>query len=914
MASQRMVLAKDQKGLRIQSIFSTNILDKYPKARICLDAIYEQPGSRVSFVDDGKMTYVLKRTDVLRVNEEYLGVLENEYNLAKKLGDEFPNFTKVYDFQKVNLQDSNIIRVEMLMEEAGNSLARLIDTATPQMILMWIVQSAFAYQYSETRRIVNFDIKPANMTFKNGIFRIIDMECSIQYETMASVYQKLEGNANKIAGYSKHYIPPEYLKSINNNENLVGHAVDVYCWGISFLQIILKITQNDLWKIRLTHYEYNKAQYDDKFIGMIKKSEPIKMLDPEKDRITQILVKALQYDPKDRCTFEEILEILGDLADNAYENPKIYGNMLYEIACAYEKYSGIYEKGKKFAEKSLQIRLKINGKDAIDTACSYTIAGKIYLKTNELEKALEYMNESLRIRLSKYGYESKDIAESFNELGNIYCMKGNFKESIKLITKGLEIRRKIFGEESKETAESYNDMGACYSYAEDRKNAFDYYTKALKIFQKVLTENNFELAVTYNNLALEYYRIKNYDKAKECYTKAIKIQKKTLGIDHPSMATYYANFGRLYQDNKEYANALEYYTKSLEINAKIYGNVHLRVMLDYNYLSTVCSLMKKLKECQEYSRKALEIGKIIFKENDLKLAASYKHTGDANRLNENHQEALINHFNALLIYYENYDEEDQNIIHLHKSIANDYSNKNDDIFMHKHLIKYIQLIEKVYGEFSQETFEACQYAIKIAHTGCLFYYLKIFTIQRLTLDEKHPDVILTLKSLSECYRETKDYASKLKIDLKLLKFKQESSSIKKEDLEYFYLNISEDYYRIKDSKSSEKYLNLLLNVRKQLYAESSKEISLVYENFGKLFSQSNEFNKSLENYTKALNIMLKLHNSDRDFVAKTYKTISVIYQKLGKLDKSTEMLQSAYKIYPQNHYFWQQEETKNKFN
>ena len=86
-----------------------------------------------------------------------------------------------------------------------------------------------------------------------------------------------------------------------------------------------------------------------------------------------------------------------------------------------------------YLQKSLQIRIKIFGKNNIDTACTYNNLGLAFLEYNKFDESLEHLTMGLKVRINLLGIDHIVTSTSYLNLGNL-CLKINKKEEA-LITK-----------------------------------------------------------------------------------------------------------------------------------------------------------------------------------------------------------------------------------------------------------------------------------------------------------------------------------------------------------------------------------------------------------------------------------------------------------------------------------------------
>lgn len=145
-----------------------------------------------------------------------------------------------------------------------------------------------------------------------------------------------------------------------------------------------------------------------------------------------------------------------------------------------------YKKGMELHEKSLAIRLKIQGNYHKSTADSINSIGVAYHGQGDFKKGLEYFDKALIIYKKIYGASSKEAALSYNNLGGSYSLVGDHDKALEYKLKALNIKLKNVGEDSEDTAWSYDNVGVEYSEIGQREKALDYKNKVIILFKKYI--------------------------------------------------------------------------------------------------------------------------------------------------------------------------------------------------------------------------------------------------------------------------------------------------------------------------------------------------------------------------------------------------------------------------------------------
>eukprot|EP01022_Parablepharisma_sp_SALTPOND_P004128 TRINITY_DN1180_c0_g1_i7.p3 TRINITY_DN1180_c0_g1~~TRINITY_DN1180_c0_g1_i7.p3 ORF type:complete len:199 (+),score=15.07 TRINITY_DN1180_c0_g1_i7:370-966(+) len=183
-----------------------------------------------------------------------------------------------------------------------------------------MLQSVLGLRYSEARRICHFDIKPANMVYKNGRLKIVDLGTAIGFTLRSAVFKPLGTKENFISGYTPEYAPPEFLRGVRDGREFIGSKIDVYCWGMSFYQLITKMDNIELGRLMKHRIDIEENDYN-LFLDKVRTNKKLREFDP-KEEISSIISGWLKYNPEERLTFEAIEMRLKCIENEACEDKK----------------------------------------------------------------------------------------------------------------------------------------------------------------------------------------------------------------------------------------------------------------------------------------------------------------------------------------------------------------------------------------------------------------------------------------------------------------------------------------------------------------------------------------------------------------------------------------------------------------
>lgn len=186
-------------------------------------------------------------------------------------------------------------------------------------------------------------------------------------------------------------------------------------------------------------------------------------------------------------------------------------------------------------------------------------------KEGKYTQAIPLAERALEIREKVLGKEHPSVAQSLNNLASLYQNQGSYEKAEPLLVRSLAIREKVHGKEHPDVASSLNNLAALYYAQGSYQKAEPLYLRSLAIREKLLGKEHPDVATSLNNLA-ELYRVEgSYQKAEPLYVRSLAILEKVLGKEHPSVATTLNNLATLYQAQNDITRATDYFRRGLAI-------------------------------------------------------------------------------------------------------------------------------------------------------------------------------------------------------------------------------------------------------------------------------------------------------------------------------------------------------------
>ncbi|CAJ0561889.1 unnamed protein product, partial [Mesorhabditis spiculigera] len=242
--------------------------------------------------------------DALQRSEFY-----SEANQMKEL-----NHPNVVAFYGVATTDEPML---LVMELVGASLQGKIEKEEQTEIvrLNWIYDAAKGMQCLEEHGVLHRDVAARNFLLDREGVHVKVSDFGLSMARGAKVDPKK--NALPLR-----YWPPEVLKSYSKAQPHFDHKADVWSFGVMVTELYTRGKRP---------FEILEEKNPDvRFQALIKKTKKdcwknYPLLIPMRGDLEKIVHRCFEYDPKDRPTFAELVQLLAELPDvvvHVHEKPK----------------------------------------------------------------------------------------------------------------------------------------------------------------------------------------------------------------------------------------------------------------------------------------------------------------------------------------------------------------------------------------------------------------------------------------------------------------------------------------------------------------------------------------------------------------------------------------------------------------
>ena len=197
---------------------------------------------------------------------------------------------------------------------------------------------------------------------------------------------------------------------------------------------------------------------------------------------------------------------------------------------------GLYKEAYDYAEKALNLFIKINGPEHTNTAGAYNTLALACEKLGKTKEAQKYYKTAQEIFEKQKGEENPDTATVYSNMANAAVQEGDFAKALDLSEKALAIRLKVLGQGHPDTGMSYQGVAVTCMLLNQDEKARENYNKALAVFRVTLGLQHPYIGTVFQSLGDLSLKQNNVEQAREWYAKALKVFDKALGREHPATA------------------------------------------------------------------------------------------------------------------------------------------------------------------------------------------------------------------------------------------------------------------------------------------------------------------------------------------------------------------------------------------
>lgn len=288
------------------------------------------------------------------------------------------------------------------------------------------------------------------------------------------------------------------------------------------------------------------------------------------------------------------------------KQPLVEAAIQQTIANAY-KDLGLFPDAQPHAERSVELRSKVQGQENQDTLTAMSDLAELYVDQGKLPAGLAVHTKVLESRRRLLGPEHPDTLKSMESVAVVYEKQGQWSQAGAIQSQALEISRRVMGEEHPDTVQAMVNLAIIRIRENQLTQAEALDTKGVEILTRVRGKEHPETLEAMNNLAQVYYQEGKDAEAEALQSKTLEERRRILGEEHPDTLESMNNLAVIYKAEGKYPETEALHSRVLEIKRKVLGDEHPDTLISMNNLAVTYEAEGKYADAEVLLSKNLEI-------------------------------------------------------------------------------------------------------------------------------------------------------------------------------------------------------------------------------------------------------------------------------------------------------------------
>lgn len=325
--------------------------------------------------------------------------------------------------------------------------------------------------------------------------------------------------------------------------------------------------------------------------------------------------------------------------------PEIQATLLLAIGSV-ERDLGGYDEAQPLLERALELRERLFGAEALETAEALHELGSLDRYLDRLELGTHRLERALAIRESRLGSEHLDVARTHAQLGVVCRFAGDPASARQHFVTALAIAERL-GAGGDETGRWLNNLGLVEADLGERAAAERAYRRSLARLEASSGPDNPLLALPLDNLGMLLRGEERFDEALPLLERARDLVARTWGEDHAQFGTALNSLGVLLADVGRCPEALPLFERSAAVYSRALGSEHRAVAWPLTGAGDCGLTLGDPRAALALFERAAAIRAAAFGPDHTELAESLGRIGLAESALDRHERAEASHRAAL---------------------------------------------------------------------------------------------------------------------------------------------------------------------------------------------------------------------------------------------------------------------------
>lgn len=609
---------------------------------------------------------------------------------------------------------------------------------------------------------------------------------------------------------------------------------------------------------------------------------------------------------------EKLLDRLGKLAQLAFDDSQFerafdyrkraieVGKLLYQPSSIY-----FYKLGdlhRELNDAKLVAALTADQREEISESNQLQSQVELLYQQGKTKQALELAERSLQLRLTILGKEHPGCAMSLNNTAVIYTALADYAKAELLCVEALAIREKMLGKDHPDYANSLNNLAQIYHSKGDFIKAEPLLLEAKTTNERVFGKRHPEYAVNLYNLASLYFVTGQYGKAEPLLLEAHEINENVLGKDHPAYANTLRSLGGLYQSRSEYRKAEPLLVKAHETIERLLGRSHPQFVVSLSSLGTLYFNMEDYARAEPFLVEALANSQELLGKNSPLYASSLRELAVLYVAMSNYDKSEVLFKEALSIISDSLGTEHPEYADLLNGLASLYYSMSDFSGAEFLYLEAKSIRENLLGKEHPDSVTILKGLASTYHSMGDYarsepLFLEAKSIEEKVLGKEHLSHAATLNNLAALYKSMADYekAESLYIEARMIQEK----ALGREHLSYAKTlnNLAALYESMADYGKAEPLYLEARAIQEKVLGKEHPSNAEVLINLASLYHSQAEYEKAESLYLEAKSIKVKSHGKDNPIYATCLNNLAQLYKSMADHAKAEPLYLEAKAIW-----------------
>lgn len=287
------------------------------------------------------------------------------------------------------------------------------------------------------------------------------------------------------------------------------------------------------------------------------------------------------------------------------DQPLLQASMLDNLGRAYSAL-GVYEQAEKLFQRAYDIRRKIQGPNALDTAESQDGLAMSLRLEDKFKDAEPLFRQSLAVLRKSLGENDLRVAESMSNLGECLYWESQWNEAEPLLRQALAIKRRLHDEADTGT---WNFLGLVLERKGEYPEAAELLNEVVDLCRRKEGTDGPNYLVALHNLAGVLIDAGDLSGAEKMERETLETKRRIMGNDHPELFYSLNNLGWILLQRGDWKSAGPFLRENIELVRKAFGDQSHKMVYALKNWGLFLQEKEDYADAEKIFKQALELAK-----------------------------------------------------------------------------------------------------------------------------------------------------------------------------------------------------------------------------------------------------------------------------------------------------------------